>query len=62
MNSNPVGAITRSESRKGGFGDVEAVCRPSVDATIHNILRRGMRGVDGGDAVCLLCLCANFMS
>jgi len=48
INSNPVGAIDRStasESRwRGGFGDVDAMCKPRVDTTMHSTRERDMKG------------------
>jgi hypothetical protein len=59
MNSNPVGAIVFSESKRGGLGEVDAVCRLSVVAMMHSIFERDM--VVGSRNLKTVPHCAKFM-
>jgi hypothetical protein len=59
INSNPVRAIVFSESRRGGLGQIDAVCRPNVVATMHSIFERDM--VAGSRNLKTVPHCAKFM-
>jgi hypothetical protein len=56
INSNPVRAIVFSESRRGGLGQIDAVCRPNVVATMHSIFER-----EGSRNLKTVPHCAKFM-